>query len=104
MTTIIVLFNLKSDADREAYEQWAKNTDLPTVRGLDSCDGFTVYKTTGLLGGGQAAPYQYVEKIEVNDMGRFGTEVKTDLMQAVAAEFQAFADQPVFMLSENLEQ
>ena len=36
MTTIIVLFNLKSDASKSAYEAWAKETDLKTVRALNS--------------------------------------------------------------------
>ncbi len=104
MTTIVVLFNLKSDADVKAYEQWAKTTDLPTVRGLKSVDGFDVFRTAGLLGkADQAAPYQYVELIEISDMEGFGAECATDTMRKVAGEFQAFADGPCFMLSERLD-
>jgi hypothetical protein len=29
MTTVVVLFNLKPDADPRAYEAWARATDLP---------------------------------------------------------------------------
>jgi hypothetical protein len=43
MSTLIVLFNLRSDADANAYENWAKTTDLPVVRGLSSVDSFEVY-------------------------------------------------------------
>lgn len=102
MTTLIVLFNLKADADRDAYERWAESTDLPTVRGLSSCDGFDLYKVTGLLGADGKAPYEYVEMISVNDMLRFGEEVAGETMQRVAAEFQAFADAPVFMLTDRI--
>lgn len=98
MNTLIVLFNLKNGADSSAYEAWAESTDLPVVRGLKSVDSFEVYRTQGLFGGG-AAPYQYVEVIEINDVGQFGTEVGTQTMSKVASEFQAFADKPVFMLT-----
>lgn len=103
MATLIVLFNLQSDADVAAYEEWAKNTDLTTVRSLKSCDSFDVYRTQSLFGREEAAPYQYVEIIQINDLAGFGQEVKTDTMAAVAAEFRGFADNPVFMLSENIE-
>ena len=36
MTNVIVLFNLRDGVDRSEYENGAKSTDLPTVRGLDS--------------------------------------------------------------------
>ena len=103
MTRIVVLFNLKADASVAEYEAWAKATDLPTVKALASVGDFTVHRTTGLLGTDAAPPYRYVEIIDVDDMQTFGEEVGGDAMQKVAAEFQAFADQPVFLLTENLE-
>lgn len=102
MPQIIVLFNLKSDADRDAYEQWAKTTDLPTVRGLGAVDGFDVLRTQNMLGGDAAPPYQYVEVIRINDMVRFREEVGTETMQKVAAEFRGFADSPQFIVCESL--
>ncbi|WP_405243241.1 REDY-like protein HapK [Lentisalinibacter salinarum] len=102
MTTIIVLFNLKPDADPAAYERWAAETDLPTVRNLATTDGFDVYRTTGVLGSDAPAPYQYVEMIRVSDMAGFASEVSTETMQKVASEFRGFADNPVFMLSEEV--
>jgi len=101
MTTLIVLFNLKSDADSATYEEWAKSTDLPIVRDLASVDSFEVFRTSGLYGADAAAPYQYVEIIEVNDMDQFGADVSTETMAKVAGEFQTFADNPVFMLSNK---
>jgi len=101
MTKIVVLFNLKTDADVEAYENWAKSTDLPTVNGLSSVDNFEVLKVGGTFDG-SAAPYAYVETINVNDMEAFGAEVSTDTMKKVAGEFQAFADNPIFLITESL--
>ena len=101
-TIIIVLFNLKPDADPAAYERWAAETDLPTVRNLATTDGFDVYRTTGVLGSDAPAPYQYVEMIRVSDMAGFASEVATETMQKVASEFRSFADNPVFMLSQEV--
>lgn len=98
---IIVLFNLKPGADLAAYEEWARSRDIPGVRALPSVTAFEVYRTTGLLGGG-TAPYQYVEVIDIEDLQRFGADASTETMAKVAAEFQTFADDPKFILTEAL--
>ncbi len=103
MTTIIVLFNLKDGTDRAVYENWARETDLKTVRGLSSIAGFEVFRANGLLGSDDPSPYEYVEIISVGDMAKFGEEVGTDVMQKVAGEFQGFADNPMFILTDNIE-
>ena len=98
---IIVLFNLKTGVDPAAYEEWARTTDMPGVRALGSCTDFQVYRATGTLGGG-AAPYQYVETIDITAMDAFMGDVSSDAVQKVAAEFQTFADNPQFILTEAL--
>jgi hypothetical protein len=102
MTPIIVLFNLKAGVSPESYETWAKSTDLPIVRGLKSIGGFDVYKSKGLLRGGDPAPYQYVEMIMVKDMTAFGADVGSETMQRVSGEFRNYADNPTFILCESL--
>ena len=63
MTTLVVLFNLKPEASASDYEHWAKTTDLPIVRELSSVDSFDAFKTQGVLGSDNPAPYEYVEVI-----------------------------------------
>lgn len=99
---IIVLFNLRPDADPAAYEHWARTTDIPGVRALGSVSDFRVYRMTGLLGGDAAPPFAYAEIIDVADMDRFGADVASPAVQKVAAEFQTFADQPLFITTEEL--
>lgn len=101
MPALVVLYNLKDEASKEAYEKWAQNTDVPTVKGLTSVDEFKVFRLEGLMGSEAAPPYQYVEVIEVNDMDGLGKEIATETMQRVAAEFQEFADNPIFIVSEQ---
>jgi hypothetical protein len=97
--TLIVLFNLKDASAEAAYEAWAQSVDVPTVKRLASIDDFKVFKTSGVLGSEQPAPYQYVEIIHVNDADQLNKDVSSETMQKVAAEFQAFADNPCFMIS-----
>lgn len=103
MTMIVVLFNLKAGVSEADYEAWAKATDLPTVNKLGSVDQFSVLRTSGLLGSDARPPYRYVELLDVNSMEKLGADVGTDTMQKVAAEFQTFADNPLFMLTDNIE-
>ena len=103
MSTVIVLFNLKPGTDVAAYEAWARETDLATVRTLPSIGAFDVYKTSGLMGSDDPSPYAYVEVIDVKDMDQFGKDVATEVMQKVAAEFQGFADNPMFIMASSLD-
>lgn len=97
MSRIVVLFNLKNGVSRDDYERWARTTDLPTVNALASVNRFDVLRSAGLLLGEGTPPYEYIEIIDVGDMDLFGSEVSTAAMQAVAAEFQRFAEKPCFI-------
>lgn len=102
MATIVVLFNLKPGVDRADYERWARESDLPLVNGLASVERFEVLRAGGVLGSEAKAPYEYIELIRVPDMAAFGKDVASELVQKGAAQFQQFADNPVFILTEAL--
>ncbi len=99
---ILALFNLRPDITVDEYENWARTVDLPTVNALPSIDRFEVFRVTGRLGSGEAAPYAYAEIIDVGDMAAFGDDVATDRMKAVAAEFNRLAD-VLFLATEKLD-
>ncbi|MCU0391376.1 MAG: hypothetical protein MUE81_09685 [Thermoflexibacter sp.] len=101
MATLIVLFNLKTDISASDYENWAQTTDVPTVKGLKSIQDFKVYRSLSILGSDAKPPYQYFEIIEVADMEIFGQEVGSPTVQKVAGEFQKFADNPIFIFTEQ---
>lgn len=103
MAHVIVLFNLKPDADRGAYETWARSRDLPTVNGLPSVNSFRVFAATGLLGGGDS-PFSYVEVIDVADMDGLFADISTEAMQTIAAEFGQFADDPKFIVVDEVKE
>jgi hypothetical protein len=101
-TRLIALFNLKPGIAVADYEAWARAVDLPTVNGLPSIARFEVFRTTAILGSDGKPPYEYIEIIDVSDMGQFGTDVATPLMQKIAGEFQGMAD-VMFLMTEKLE-
>lgn len=103
VTYLIVFFNLKAGASPDAYEAWARSTDIPTVRGLKSNAGFDVFKTLSVRNSDKSPPYQYVEVISIADMDQFGQDVATETMRKVAGEFREFADSPMFVVAEKLE-
>lgn len=99
---IIVLFNLKPGVDPAAYEQFARESDIPGVNSLGSVIDFTVHRATGLFGSDAKPPYAYAEVIDVTNLDHFIADVQTDAVQAVAAKFGEFADNPQFILTEDL--
>jgi hypothetical protein len=99
---IIVLFNLKPGVDAAEYEDWARSTDIPGVRALGSCSDFQVYRATGLFGSDEKPPYAYIETIDIKGVDAFLSDVTSDAVQKVAAEFQRFADNPLFITTEAL--
>lgn len=99
---LIVLFNLKDSNAADMYEKWANTVDIPTVTKLSSVDSFEIFKTSGLLGLEAQAPYQYVEVIKVNNAEQLGRDISTETMQKVAAQFQEFADNPIFMVAQSI--
>lgn len=99
---IIVLFNLKPDIDPATYENWARTTDIPGVNGLPSVSDFQVHRATGILGSDAPPPYAYFEVIDITDMEAFGADASSEAVQKVAAQFQQFADNPQFILTETL--
>ena len=101
-TRIVALFNLKPGVSAPDYENWAKTKDIPTVNGLKSVEAFEVFRSSGVLGSDARPPYAYVEIIDVADMEGFGAEVSTEAMQKIAGEFQAMADDLVFLLTDKL--
>lgn len=102
MPTILVLFNLKPGASAADYEQWAREKDMPTVQSLGSVSQFRILKNSTLLGSDTPSPYQYAELIEVPDMSAFFADLGNETVQAGAQQFNEFADNPLFIVSNDL--
>jgi|TARA_B110000211_G_scaffold72229_1_gene83755 hypothetical protein len=102
VTTIIVLFNLKKGISQTDYESWAQTTDLPIVRNLDSVEDYQIFKSSGLFGSDSPSPVDYIEMISINDRDQFNNDISSEVMAKVAAQFQSFADNPQFIMTDAL--
>lgn len=103
MKFLIVLFNLKEGVSAADYEAFAKDLDIPTVKSLQSISEFKVFKSQGIFGSDAISPYQYVEIIHFASIENLvldmGNEPK---MAEISAKFQEFANNPIFIVSEEI--
>lgn len=99
---IICLFNLKEEATADAYEAWARGTDMPSVYALESVARFTIHRATGLFGSDAKPPYDYIEVIDIHSMDHFVADISDPSFQAVSAGLAEFTDNPTFILTEDL--
>ena len=99
---IFAVFNLKPGVSPEAYENWAKSADLPTVNALASSDSFRVFRSTGLFGSDASPPFGYIEVLEVNDMDQFLADIAQPAMGEIAAAFGGMVEVQ-FVLTEEVK-
>ena len=57
-----------------------------------------------MLGSDEQPSFDYIEMISLNDETTFYEEIGSELMQGVAEQFQAFADNPQFILTKGVEE
>jgi REDY-like protein HapK len=94
---------LKAGVDRAEYEAWARGTDIPGANALESVKSFTVHRATGLFGSDVKSPYDYVEVLDIHGMDPFLADVTTpEFQENIAGPFSSFADNPTFILTEDL--
>ena len=60
-----------------------------------------MFKAKEVMGSDAPPPYRYVEILDVRDMGQFGEDVITPVMQAVAKDFSGMAD-VTFMVMKKI--
>lgn len=100
--TIIVLFNLRRGVKAAAYEKWAQKTDVPIAGGLKSMKNFSVFRAEGIFGSKAKPPYRYFEILDITGIDSLVGDIgKEPRMAKVAAQFQKFADKPIFIVTEK---
>ena len=100
--TIIVLFNLRRGVKAAAYEKWAQKTDVPIAGGLKSMKNFSVFREEGIFGSKAKPPYRYFEILDITGVDSLVGDIgKEPRMAKVAAQFQKFADKPIFIVTEK---
>lgn len=103
MAAIIIKYRLKPGVSPADFENWVKNVDQPTMRGLARVESFETYRIEGPLMGEGEPSVQYVEVFDVPDIAGFGSEdMPGETVQQVMGEFVGFTDAPEFLLGTKL--
>lgn len=103
MAFLLLRYNLKDGVSPEAFENWVRDTDQPTMRALKRVKSFNTWKATGLLMGDGAPSQSYFEIFEVDDLAGFtGEDMPGETVQSIMGQFMGFADNPEFVIAEML--
>jgi hypothetical protein len=99
MSRIVVLIKLDDGIEREAYEAWASETDLPAIRALDAVERFDIVRFR--RDGGDPA-YDYAEIAEVTDMAAFAKQLSSEDVQRDVADLAKYCSSPVLLVGDEL--
>lgn len=97
---IFVLSTLKRNTASDAYEEWARDRDIPHGLQLPSVNRFEIFKVLHTLDS-RPAPYQYVEVVDVSNLDRF-MEERQKSMSLISREFEMWAQRAVYLVSDRL--
>lgn len=103
MATLIVPLKLKPGADREAYERFAREVDGPTITAeFLSVSEWHVYRAEQVLGSEEPAPFDYIEVVEVGDVGQLGQDVSSETAARLTEQLLEFVEPPRFVITERV--
>ena len=82
MKVVFFLNKLHSHVTREEYEQWVRSVDYPTARSIPSIVDYTVARIEGLLDAGDPPPYDYVERVVIQDVDGYRRDLADPRLDA----------------------
>jgi len=115
MPTVFVVYNARDLKTADDYEQYLKKKKVALVRSMPYIESYEIYRIDNVLAPAVAdpqnppsdPPYQFVAKIEVNNLEDFAKAMQTPEMQAFIQEYSAYIDQNgplnVFTLGHKIE-
>jgi hypothetical protein len=74
-TRVLFLARLHEGIDREEYERWVREVDLPTARAIPSVRSYDVVRLDGALRDNDV-PYDYIELLEVSELDAYRRELE----------------------------
>jgi hypothetical protein len=115
MPTVIVVYNAKDLKNADDYEQYLKRKKIPLLRSkpyIDSYEGYRIDRVlapsiVGAKNPPSDPPYQFMARVEVNNMEEFAKDHQTPEMQAFEEEYSVYLDPNgplnVFTLGHRVE-
>ncbi len=88
--TVFFLTKLADEKERERYEDWVRETDIPAARALPGVKSYRVIRIEGPVMEGVPAPsYDYLEIIEVESVEAYQQALK-DVDPQLLEQFTSF--------------
>lgn len=103
MKQIIITYKLKPEVSDEQFENWVKEHDQPTMRGISRVSRFQTFKSNSLLMGEGQPSFDYVEIFDITDLDGFLSEdMGSDIVQKILGEFMNLVDNPQFVIGSEV--
>lgn len=103
MAKVILQYRLKPGVTKDAFEDWVRTTDYPTMRGLSRVAGFTTQRVRGLLIGEGDPGMDYIEIFDIPDLDGFVAEdMPGGIVQGIMGEFMGKVDDPKFIIADEV--
>jgi hypothetical protein len=84
------------------YVQWVREVDYPTARSLKTIKSYVVHRIDGTLEGG-AAPYGYIERVEITDLDAYRAELAGgEGMEEFARQWSAHVAESIAVHGEEI--
>lgn len=103
MAKLFLLYTLKTGVSKESYENWARTTDYPQMRGLKRVSSFTTNRVRGLLMGEGDIGIEYIEVFDISDLeGFIAEDMGGAVVQSVMQQFMGYVDNPRFIIADEV--
>lgn len=99
---IVATWNLRPGTDPAAFEAWLIGEAAPAIRALPSVDDLQFYRATDAFGGEAAAPFHYVELLDVIDPEGFGRDIAGESVAAITARLREETENMAVANTEEL--
>lgn len=102
MPVVFFLNRLRDGVAPERYEQWVRDVDYPTARGLKTIASYVVNRLDATLDG-DPAPYHYLERVEVTDLAAYRQELQTgENMEAFSRQWSSYVGESLAVSGEEI--
>ena len=102
MPVVFFLNRLRADVAPEQYEQWVRDVDYPTARALKTITSYVVNRIDATLDG-DAAPYHYVERVEVTDLDAYRRELQTaEGMEDFSRQWSSYVGESIAVAGDEV--
>ena len=101
MPVVFFLNRLRPGVKGEDYERWVREVDYPTARSLDTIKSYVVARTASTLDGA-AAPYDYVERVEITDIDDYRNELADPKMGDFGQQWSGFVGESIAVFGDEI--